>query len=356
MTKHTLVRRAQRVLRGIARGEGDAVSLNARMTAHMANAQHAEALRLYERAQHMAEAEADSVSHALCIKACAQLGHFARAKRLHSRLRGAAAWSDDVVVKTALMDLYGRARDVQKAEALFASVAAHVRTTACANAMMSAYCANERLEACLALFEALPAPDCASYAVACTACASGGRVEAGNRIFESLLRGGGRGLELVVGEVWSASSLLHMCGQFGDLARCEHVFAALRRAAPAYLCQIGIWNVMMGAYAANGAVDGAVRVFREMQRDGGIEADGQAYVTLLKACSHGGDVEQARWLWDHEIRIGEESVKRNTLVVSAFVDCRMSCPALPCLGVREQLALVFDVKCRATAVCLRRMT
>ena len=96
------------------------------------------------------------------------------------------------------------------------------------------------------------------------------------------------------------------------------MFARLRCAVPRYLREIGIWNVLMGAYAANGAVSEAVALFAEMQRSEGIAPDAKAFVTLLSACSHGGDVRRAQWLWRHEM---DQTQKRNARVVSAFVDC-----------------------------------
>ena len=94
----------------------------------------------------------------------------------------------------------------------------------------------------------------------------------------------------VVGDVFLQSSLIEMYGKCGLVQKARRVFSmAGFRIEGARKRDVVLWTSMLGVYGKNGHFKEVIGLYNEMLMEG-VKPDGVAFVTVISACGHTGQV------------------------------------------------------------------
>eukprot|EP01083_Nonionella_stella_P088896 247985_1 len=290
------IERAQRVFDGIK--DKNTVSINCMMQALIANECAADALSVYDEYNTLH----DDISHVHAVAGCSMIGNIQKAKHIHS----AHADTESIQLRNTLIDCYGKCGAIEHSKTLFDSISDVERTVVTMNCMMSALCENECYEDALRVYDEM---DCTqndvSHLLALKACKHTQQLDKGNQIYEQIERKKTEmGAEL-------RCSFIDFYGSCGDMESALRIFNAC--AADSY--DIALWNAMIHAYGRSGDIVNAKAMYDKV-----IEtADMNTFCIFLNGCSHCGQVNMARFVWDNHIT--DEQMKENKYVMTAFVDC-----------------------------------
>ncbi len=110
-----------------------------------------------------------------------------------------------------------------------------------------------------------------------------------------------------------------MYGKCAELELCEEIFDwTKRKENNKYYNEISVWNAMMNVYARNVNCNESIQIFNKMKIETNIEPNYKTYSILLNGCSHCGDINQAKYVWNN---IDNEKIKYSEDVCTAFIDC-----------------------------------
>nr|AYM00672.1 pentatricopeptide repeat protein [Salvia miltiorrhiza] len=265
----------------------------------------------------------DAVTIQSSVVACSQLGSLEKAKMMESYVSD-SRYSHDVVIRTALIDMYAKCGSVEMARRVFDTTAE--KDVVVWSAMITSYALHGWGRHALALFhemvEAGECPNEVTFLGLITACSRSGLVEEGWEVFRSMREGYG-----VEPGPRHYAGVVDMLGRAGDLGRAwrfiegmdvepgASVWGALlsacevhrdvglgERAAERLLAldalDTGRCVVLSNLYASAGRWDGVARV-REVMRSRGACKDSGCSVVEVNGSGRGsseveGDVRDAR--------------------------------------------------------------
>lgn len=198
-----------------------------------------------------------------------------------------SGWSSSVFVGSALVDLYAKSLVIEDAEVMFEEIP--VKNTVCANALLSGYAEAKMWLEGLELIRKMPVLnlDHDNFTLSATlrACAGLPAIKLGMQVHAFLIRT----IYDVEKDVFLQSSLIELYGRCGLVGKARQVFnlAGIGRVE----CQrdVVLWTSILGVYGRSGHFKEVVRLHQEMLKEG-IEPDRVAFVTVLSACGHTGQV------------------------------------------------------------------
>ncbi|XP_024537983.1 pentatricopeptide repeat-containing protein At4g02750-like [Selaginella moellendorffii] len=306
-----------------------------------------EALELF-REMDFQGVEPDKVSYLSVIQALDAPAGIAVAKIIHSTIVASGEdYNCDVVLGTALVDMYGKCGSAQEAFQVFqempeknvvtwtAMVAAYaqnghladaeavfqdmpVKNTVSWNAMVTAYTQNRRLSKAREMFDAMITRDLNSWNIMIAMYASSSSGEGGHveslKLFKRMVVEGfhpdkfsyvgvldacasipsiveGRMIHAAVVEagldrdIVVGNALMNLYAKCGNLEESRAVFEQIP--APNHLVA---WNTMMASYSKNGCFWEALELFVAMVLRG-VDPDEITFVSVIFSCSHGGRYE-----------------------------------------------------------------
>eukprot|EP01083_Nonionella_stella_P092960 260353_1 len=291
----------------------DEVSVNSMMNVLIDHELYKHALNIYDRYKELR----DNITNVLAIKACTNVENYERGMQIHHEITeiDRHTCSTNAFLNSALVDLYGNARDMETAEDVFRCIEHNRLNIVCLNSMMEAYCKNDLNSECLRLFDEIKHinhchPDTISYAIAFKACTNGSCIQIGQRIHDELAGDMNVNKEDVSVNV----HLMNMYGKFGMIGVCEEIFNAHGMSN-----DVGIWNAMIHAYGRNGDIDAAKHIYERMKTEVGLKPNLSSFVLLLNACSHCGDIDKAIEIYERDI--DQLDIKYDEYVVTNLIDC-----------------------------------
>ncbi|CAA7408007.1 unnamed protein product [Spirodela intermedia] len=264
------------------------VAWTAMIAGYVKSGRTQDAVRLLQQMD-FAGVEANEVTMANVLAACGRIrdidtGRWAL-RRLH-RL-GPDVIRSNVVLATAVLDMYARCGSLRTARELFDGMT-H-RNLASWNAIITAYNQYERCDEVVELFAEMRGhgvrPDKVTLLGLLGTCARRGD------------RGLGLGVHAYVEktscsqDVQVRTTLSHMYAKAGDVQSAFQVFWGLERK------DVVAWTGMIIGLGSHGRGHEAVDLFEAMQKDG-VAPDGIAFIGVLSACSHSGLVEEGRRYFD----------------------------------------------------------
>ncbi|KAK8921259.1 putative pentatricopeptide repeat-containing protein [Platanthera zijinensis] len=203
----------------------------------------------------------------------------------------------------AIIAMYGRCGSTQSAKYLFERMP--VRSLVSWNTMIAVYEQNDDGDAAIRIFRRLMAEkiavDCVTLVSVISACTNTGNLEIGRFVHELARK---RGLDI---DPRIGNALLDMYGTCGKIESARDLFQKL---VP--LKSVISWSAMIGAYAAHGHADEALKLFSEM-KDEKITPNKSTFTSVLAACSHSGRVDEGLRHFD--------GMKRDYGVVPAVEHC-----------------------------------
>ncbi|EFJ27628.1 hypothetical protein SELMODRAFT_94889 [Selaginella moellendorffii] len=219
------------------------------------------------------------------VEACDQPDALDQARELHTRFFPGAAAAGDVVVATALVNMYGRCGSVSDAKTVFDEM--QHRNITSWNAMLVTYSLNQRSLEALRFFRTMllegegVKPDAITFVSAADACGMMGdlsrAVEIHSRISQSWPS---NQTDVVLG-----SALIKMYGNCRSLAGAAQVLDEMPRT------NVISWTSMILACEQNEDNEAAIHVYRAMQLHG-HKPDPVTMVTVIKAAANLHDLKR----------------------------------------------------------------
>ncbi|KAK9146430.1 hypothetical protein Sjap_006333 [Stephania japonica] len=208
-------------------------------------------------------------------------------------LRNGFSFSSTMV--TALVDMYGKCGDLQKARALFDC--ANNKDVLMWTAMISGYAEAKRVNQAFSVFVQMSSidaePNEVTMVTLLSLCAEVGALDLGKWIHSSIEKRG------VLSDVILETSLIEMYAKCGDIEQARRVFDR------ADFKDIGMWNSMINALAMHGYGEEALELFFDLEKSE-TDPDEITFVAALHACSHAGLVTEGKRLFykmTHEFRM-----------------------------------------------------
>ncbi|KFK24508.1 hypothetical protein AALP_AAs55560U001000 [Arabis alpina] len=218
------------------------------------------------------------------FKACSALAELRIGKNIHACLE-ISGCRGNTVVRSSLLDMYGKCNDVDTARRVFDSMIGYGRNVVSWTSMITAYAQNARGHEAIELFRSfntsptMERPNQFMLASVISACSSLGRLQWGKVAHCVVTRSGYESNNVV------ATSLLDMYAKCGSLSCAEKIFSRNRSHS------VILYTSMIMAMAKHGLGEEALNLFDEMV----AKRIKPNYVTLLgvlNACSHAGLVNK----------------------------------------------------------------
>ncbi|MQL71142.1 hypothetical protein Taro_003489 [Colocasia esculenta] len=292
---------------------------NSMLTACVSNGHLEEAVKLFNLMVGDGTA-VDSSTLATVLSACTGLLVYKCGRQVHAHALK-VGHGEDVVVVTALADLYSKSGSCDDARRVFTE--AKERDTILLNSMITAYSNCGSIQEARNIFNMIPNRsliswnsmlvgysqngfamealelfsemhrqgleiDKVAFASALSACASLASLGFGEQIF-ALATTMGLESDHVI-----STSLIDLYCKCGDVADGRRLFDGVRKSDEAQ------WNSMLMGYAANGCGTEVLSLFEEM-RKAGVCPNEATFVAVLSGCCHCGLVDEG-WDWFHAMK------------------------------------------------------
>lgn len=231
-------------------------------------------------------------SYALCsaLTSSCCVKNLSFGKSIHTLVEK-SGWLSSVFVGSALIDLYAKCLCINNAAMLFDEMP--VRNTVCVNALLSGYAEVKMWEEGLDLIRRMPGLflDCDNFtfSAALRACAGLSAVGLGRQIHASVIRK----VWDVGADVFLQSLLIEMYGKCGLVENALKIFSMVGfRQEGEIKRDVVLWTSLLGVYGKNGNHIEVIRLFRNMLNEK-IRPDGVAFLAVISACGHTGQVDLA---------------------------------------------------------------
>ncbi|XP_059069664.1 pentatricopeptide repeat-containing protein At1g11290, chloroplastic-like isoform X1 [Cryptomeria japonica] len=250
---------------------------------------------------------------ATILPACAKMGDLEQGMDIHRSIKDRGILSD-VVVATALVDMYAKCGSINKARELFDRMPE--RNVVSWTAMIAGYAQNGFVEKALDTFKQMKLagikPNSTTFASILPACAKMGALELGMDIHQSITDRG-----ILLGIVL-ANALLDMYAKCGNMDKARELFDTMPQR------DVISWTAMIAGYAQNGFVEKALETFKQMQL-AGVEPDSTTFASILPACAKIGALEQGMYIHQN---IKDRRILSDVIVATALVDMYAKCGSI----------------------------
>ncbi|XP_024516315.1 pentatricopeptide repeat-containing protein At2g13600-like [Selaginella moellendorffii] len=181
-----------------------------------------------------------------------------------------------------LIDTYAKCGSLLDARMVFDRMASH--DVVSWTSIIVACVENGEAKSGLELFESMNIePDARVFAAALKACSILSALQSGRKIHDEISK---RGLSR---DGFLCNSLLDFYGKCGSMAAALQVFESMSSG----MRNLVTWSTLIAGYGRIGDAERVVQLFQRM-REEGVRPDGITFLSLLRACGHGGFVEKAK--------------------------------------------------------------
>ncbi|XP_059069451.1 pentatricopeptide repeat-containing protein At4g21065-like [Cryptomeria japonica] len=235
----------------------------------------------------LAGVKPNSTTFASILPACAKMGALEQGMDIHKSIKDRRILSD-VIVATALVDMYAKCGSIYKARELFDNMPQ--RNVVSWNAMIAGYAQNGYVEKALETFKQMQLagvnPDLTTFACVLPACAKMGALQQGMEIHQ-IMKDRGILSDIVVG-----NALVDMYAKCGSIDNACELFNRMLQK------DVVSWTAMIAGYAQNGFIGKALETFKQMQL-AGVKPNSTTFACVLCACSHSGLVDEGCKYFNH---------------------------------------------------------
>ncbi|XP_058068005.1 pentatricopeptide repeat-containing protein At5g44230 [Magnolia sinica] len=225
--------------------EKDMVAWTAMVAGFAQNARPRDALRLFERMQ-VAKVETDEVTLVGVISACAQLGAANYARWIRDVAERAGFGPEtNVVVGSALIDMYAKCGSVEEAYRVFEGMTEH--NVFSYSAMIVGFAMHGQADAAMRLFKTMVSktevkPNGVTFIGMLTACSHAGMVEQGRQYFESMLND-----YRIVPSADHYACMVDLLGRAGHVEEAHNLINTMP-----FEPHGGVWGALLGACRIHG--------------------------------------------------------------------------------------------------------
>jgi pentatricopeptide repeat protein len=267
----------------------DVVSWSAMITGYTQSGHTKEALSLFQKMQ-LEGLQPNSVTMATVLPACAHLKALPEGKCIHGCIIR-SGFESDVIVSTALVDMYAKCGSMEIANQLFNKMPE--RDTASWNAMITGYAQNGQAHEALTLFHHMQEADLKADSVTIvgllTACSHLAALQRGNSINGYIVRNGFDS-DVIVG-----TALIDMYAKCGNIDVAQRTFDKISKK------DVIPWSAMIAGYGMHGHCEEALHLFSKMLHTG-VRPDHITFQSVLSACSHAGLVDEGMRYFDSMVQ------------------------------------------------------
>eukprot|EP01018_Ginkgo_biloba_P002731 Gb_33134 [translate_table: standard] len=271
-----------------------------------------EALTMFHQMQRTG-IQPDQFTFASVLPACANLAALDQGIEIHDEIIRSGLQSD-VFVESALVDMYAKCGNIEKARDIFDKM--HQRDLVSWNAMIAGYAQNGFVDDAFKLFQEMPEPDVVSWNAMISGYAQKGYVDEALTLFQKMPKP----------DVVSWTALIAGYTQNGNVDEALKLFQEMPER------NMVSWTAMIAGYAQNGQSVEALKCYRRMQL-AGMKPSSKTFASVLPACANLAALEQGMEIHDEIIRNGFQS---RIFVVNALIDMYAKC------GSIENARDVFD--------------
>lgn len=255
--------------------ERDVVSWNAMVAAHSKHGQGKEALYFFKQMQ-QGGTMPNMATFVSVLDACANESVIFEGRCLHACFVGSDS-ELDLILGTALLNLYGKHGDLSHAWEIFNKMPE--RSTVSWNSMITAYSLHSQTKDALVLFDQMlqqgAMPDKFIYVSVFSAHATKEDLTDAKRMYSRLL---GSDFQLDTVVLTAVLSMFCKCGSMKDA---EETFNNTQDPDDV------LWTSMISGYAQHGQGKKALQLFKRMQHPNQV-----TYMSVLSACSREGLVDE----------------------------------------------------------------
>ncbi|XP_057837814.1 pentatricopeptide repeat-containing protein At3g24000, mitochondrial-like [Cryptomeria japonica] len=292
--------------------ERDSVSWNTIIAAYGRHGCPHEAVTLFHHMQQTG-LQPDQFTFASVFPACAKMGALEQGMAIHQSIKDRGILSD-VVVASALVDMYAKCGSIDKARELFDRMPQ--RNVFSWTAMVAGYAQNGCAEKALETFKQMQLagvkPNSTTFASVLPACAKMGALEQGTDIHQSIKDRG------ILSDVVVTTALVDMYAKCGSIDKARELFDRMPQR------NVVSWTAMIAGYAQNGFVEKALETFKEM-RLAGVKPNSTTFVSILPAYAKMEALEQGV---DIHQSIKDIGILSDVVVATALVDMYAKCGSI----------------------------
>lgn len=251
-----------------------------------------EALDVFRQMQ-LSGTEANVVTLVSVLSGCASIGALLQGKEIHTYVIKCILnvyqidRENDLLVTTALIDMYAKCKSIIVARSIFDSVLLKDRTVATWTVMIGGYAQHGQADDGLELFSKMFQEDKAgkpnAFTICCVlmACARLSALRLGRQIHAYVFRCPPEYASMVFVE----NCLIDMYSKCGDIDAARVVFDNMPKRNSVS------WTSLLNGYGIHGRGEEALEVFDKM-KVADVVPDGITSLVVLYACSHSGMVDQ----------------------------------------------------------------
>ncbi|KAH7315277.1 hypothetical protein KP509_21G042400 [Ceratopteris richardii] len=258
----------------------------------------------------------NAVTFCSILKACSSLGTADIGKEVHKLIAEQGLLGNNVVLGTAIVDMYAKCGELAKAHHVLADLPS--RNVICWSALIAGYAKHNKNEHALHCFDRMKQegffPDAVTFIYILKVCGNIRAVDKGDEIYYDILK-----QRLLQNNISLGTALVDMYAKCGDLAKAQQVLESLP------LQSAISWSALIAGYAEQGECDQALNAFEEMQR-AGFQPDAITFTCLLKGCGNTGAVEKGEKI--HNEISKYDFLKNDAVLGTALVDMYAKCGAL----------------------------
>ncbi|KAH7302692.1 hypothetical protein KP509_23G083100 [Ceratopteris richardii] len=291
------------------------VSWNALIGGYTHQGHGEEAILMFEQMQGNGFSP-DNVTFACILKACGTTGMADKGMQIHTQIARYESCSTDIVVGTALVDMYGRLGMLIKAQEVFDGLP--FRNVVSWNVLIARYsdheCHNEALRCFFQMLQVGISPTALTFLSTLKACGSMEVLDLGREVHGRLIKEGFPETDSLVG-----TPLVDMYVKCGDFEKAEQIFHGLN------VQNVVPWNVLIAGYGQHGLDEKAFKYFKDMQLMG-LSPDAVTFLCVLKSCGNMEELQKGQEV--HDIIARDGLLEKDTSVMCALVDMYAKCGAL----------------------------
>ncbi|XP_059067355.1 pentatricopeptide repeat-containing protein At2g13600 [Cryptomeria japonica] len=298
----------------------DVVSWNVIIAGYARNGFVENALETFKQMQ-LSTVKPDSTTFASILPACAKMRYLEHGMGIHQIIVESRLLSD-VVVASALIDMYAKCGSMQKAQKLFEKMPE--KDLVSWNAIIAVYTLNGLVGKALEAFNQMQLAGVKSNSITfitiLPACSKMGALEHGMVFHGKLIENG------FLLDVPAVNALIDMYAKCASIQRACSIFEKMPKKT------VVTWNTMIAGYAQNRCVEEALEIFKKMQL-ACVKPDAATFASILPACASIGDLEQGMVFHQRIIQSGFLS---DVLVANALIDIYTKC------GIIHKARDLFD--------------
>ncbi|KAI5058785.1 hypothetical protein GOP47_0026955 [Adiantum capillus-veneris] len=290
----------------------DIVSWTALIAGYCQQGHGEEALACLEEMQD-ANLAPNALTFTCILKACSSLRGLGKGQDIHFEIARNGMLQTDVVLGSALVDMYAKCGALGIAQQVFEELPA--RNIVSWTALIAGYCQHGHVDKALACFQWMeeegPSPNATTFTCILNACANIGAVDKGRQVHGKMI-----GLGLVSSSIELGNALVDMYTKCGAIVKAQQLFDGLP------VRDVVSWTTLITGYCRHGFIEEAFSCFDQMKFEG-LSANPVTFTCMLNAC---GSIQAAA----KGIEIHAEAVKRgfldyNIMLGNALVDMYGKC-------------------------------